>query len=180
MCLISLIMNRLKIGSTIAGIPEQPFEIRHTHNFIRSTMKTSSFFSLACLALVFSVQSMLHPRPTVAALPAVLTEQTLADKKVYYFIEAQCADCSPAEGRATGKYLIVTPGISTADYQLHPALLEKFRTTLALQFPNAPALRDGLVFSFHFTTEDAEDMRQAELEQKQADGYEIIELDVAQ
>ncbi len=144
-------------------------------------MKTSSsFFSIAFLGLVLSLPSLLRSHQTAKALPTVLTEQRLTGKKVYFFIEAQCDICSPAEGRPTGKYVVVTPGIGSTDYELHPDLLEKFRATLALQFPGAPALRDGLVFSFHFTMEEAENMRQAELAQKQADGYEIIELDVAQ
>jgi hypothetical protein len=142
-------------------------------------MKASSFFGLTFLLLI-SVKPLSFLRPSTGRPPDIWSEQALSGKQVYYFIEAQCTACSPAEGRAAGKYLIVTPGISTADYDRHPELLEKFRISLATQFPNAPALRDGLTFSFHFTNAEAETMREAELEQKKADGYEVLELELTQ
>ncbi len=143
-------------------------------------MKTSSFFSLAFL-LLFAVEPLLHLRPSaIVPPPTVLNEETLSGETVYYFLEAQCSDCVPSEGQAAGKYVIVTPGVEMSQYADHYQLLDKFRTTLAAQFPNAPALRDGLEFRFEFTTKDAEKFRQTELEQKHAAGYQIIELDVTQ
>ncbi|MEO6757940.1 MAG: hypothetical protein ABIO24_00695 [Saprospiraceae bacterium] len=143
-------------------------------------MKASSFFGLTFLLLVCIKPQLQRPSHATTPLPIAWNEQALSGKKVYYFIEAQCAECSPAEGRATGKYVVITPGISTADYEQHPGLLDKFRSSLATQFPTAPGLRDGLVFSFHFTTAEADAMREAELEQKKAAGYEVLELELTQ
>ncbi|MEO6038909.1 MAG: hypothetical protein ABIQ93_10885 [Saprospiraceae bacterium] len=143
-------------------------------------MKASSFFGFTFLLFVALQPLSRLGRSAATPRPACWSEQTLSGKKVYYFIEAQCAECSPAEGRAMGKYVIITPGVNMADYENHSELLEKFRSILATQFPLATALRDGLVFSFHFTTAEAEAMREAELEQKRAAGYEVLELELTQ
>ena len=149
-------------------------------HFQRCAMKSISFFSFAFLLLV-SFESLLPLRPLASTPPpAVWSEQALTEETVYYFLVAQCASCAPGEGQAAGKYIVVTPGIEQADYADHNLLLEKFRLTLAAQFPQAPALRDGLEFRFEFTMDEAKKFRQTELEQKRAAGYQIIEMDVTQ
>ncbi len=142
-------------------------------------MKAPSFFSFAFLLLV-SIEPLLQLQPSTTVRPLVWNEEALYDEMVYYFLEAQCMDCIPGEGQSTGKYIIVTPGIERADYADHYQLLEKFRASLTAQFPNAPALRDGLEFRFEFTEEDAEKFRETELEEKRAAGYELIELELTQ
>ena len=145
----------------------------------RRIMKIPSFFGFAFLLLV-SLESWLHPLEVATVPSTVWTEQTLSGEKVYYFLEAQCTDCIPGEGQLAGKYIIVTAGLESADYADHYQLLERFRATLAAQFPKAPALRDGLEFRFEFSMEEAEKFRQTELEQKRTAGYQVIELDVTQ
>ena len=159
--------------------PSNPAQINE-RTYTCRTMKKTSFFSLAFLLLV-SLEPLLPLRQSVKVpSPAVWSEQTLANETVYYFLEAQCIECMPGEGQTMGKYVVVTPGIESADYMDHYELLEKFRASLAAQFPNAPALRDGLEFRFEFTVGDAEKFRQTELAQKRAAGYQVIELEVTQ
>ena len=143
-------------------------------------MKKASFFSLTFLLLVSLERRLPLGTSAPTPPPAVWSEQALTEETVYYFLVAQCASCAPGEGQAAGIYIVVTPGIEQADYADHNQLLEKFRLTLAAQYPQAPALRDGLEFRFEFTMAEAKKFRQTELEQKRAAGYQVIEMDVTQ
>ena len=146
-----------------------PFQIQHL------VMKTTRSFRLPIFIAVLLCGGLIAwQEPTPG--PLTLTEQNLADKTVYFYMEAECDDCRLDPSSTDTRYLIVSRGVQSDLYQTHNKWLSLFGQTLQQQFAGNDRLSQALVFSFHFNAKDCEKMRSDRMEQKRKAGYTIIEV----
>ena len=136
------------------------------------------------LCLLSLLLALLYAPVKVAAqgdaAPPPLTELLLAEKTVYYFVDAECNGCALGQELPEGKYWVVSRGLGQAPYELHHTLLAKFEAQLHTRFETPTGLLDAQVFRFHFTAAEAEAFRQQQIERKRREGYRIIEIDLEQ
>jgi hypothetical protein len=111
--------------------------------------------------------------------PCLFAQKDTAEtnnEKVYYFIDADCENCS-VTNHINSKIWVVTNGTYTANVDDHEMLLKKFKNALADKYKADSALIGRAVFRFQNTEKEISEsyvVKEAKMTER---GYALLKIE---
>ena len=100
----------------------------------------------------------------------------LKKDKIFYFIDADCDNCSVA-GNKDSKIWVVTNSTYSGNMDDHEALLKKFKNILVDKYKADSVLVKRVVFRFQDSEEQLEESYAAKETKMKGKGYTLIKIE---
>ena len=100
----------------------------------------------------------------------------LREHKIFYFIDADCENCSVSDYKDS-KIWIATNPIQSADMNDHEALLKKFRDILIDKYKADSALVSHAVFRYQDSEKQASESYELKESKMKGRGYVVIKIE---